>query len=180
MGMFHVKHSLLLQKLAGCKIDGIDMLELLVSVLRGIGDGERVVYNERAVFLGNAVAAVDIANRALFLRGGVDRLLCIGNDGLRKLVKYRVHRRGRIRAFQRQMGQGIGAADDFLKVGLDPLRLVEPAGFQTVRRVILIWRDVNDIFLRLFRFCRGFRLDQLFPDGLGRFFLLRGRDAGKP
>ena len=73
------------------------------------------------------------------------------------------------------MGQGIGAADDLLEIRLHRLRLVEPAGFQTVRRVVLIWRDVNDIFLRLFRFCRGFRLDQLFPDGLGRFFLLRGR-----
>ena len=70
------------------------------------------------------------------------------------------------------MGQGIGAADDFLKVGLDPLRLVEPACFQTVLRLILVRRDVDNIVLRFFRFCRSFRHNCLFLNGRSGFFLL--------
>lgn len=114
--MFHVKHSLLLQKLAGGQVNIIDMQKLLITGFRGIGDGERIAYDERSILLGNAVAAVDVADRGLFLRGWVNRLLRIGNDGLRKLIKDGVRRRRRVVTFQRQMGQGIGAADDFLKV----------------------------------------------------------------
>ena len=35
MGMFHVKHSLLLQKLAGREADRIGMAELLVPIFQG-------------------------------------------------------------------------------------------------------------------------------------------------
>ena len=76
-----MKHSLLLQKLAGGKIDGIDMRKLLVRGLRGIGDGQRIVDDQRPVRLADAVAAVDVADGLLFLRGGIDGLLRVGEDG---------------------------------------------------------------------------------------------------
>ena len=94
--MFHVKHSLLLQKLAGGQVNIIDMQKLLITGFRGIGDGERIAYDERSILLGNAVAAVDVADRGLFLRGWVNRILRIGNDGLRKLIKDGVRRRRRV------------------------------------------------------------------------------------
>ena len=147
------------------------MQKLLITGFRGIGDGERIAYDERAILLGNAVAAVDVADRGLFLRGWVNRLLRIGNDGLRKLIKDGVRRRRRVVTFQRQMGQGIGAADDFLKVGLDPLRLVEQLA-SDVLRLILVRRDVDNIVLRFFRFCRSFRHNCLFLNGRSGFFLL--------
>ena len=47
--MFHVKHSLLLQKLAGGQVNIIDMQKLLITGFRGIGDGERIAYDERCL-----------------------------------------------------------------------------------------------------------------------------------
>ena len=72
------------------------------------------------------------------------------------------------------MGQGIGTADDFLEICLYCLRFIEPACFQAVGCAVLVRRDVDDVFLQVFRFRRGFRHDCLFLNGRGRILLLRG------